>query len=281
MSRVLVPYTNQLFISLLKKIMSPQNSFLLSYLLYDLFAIFFSLVSIFYFLKLFFSIDQSMVGTLFVACSMPFTFNEAYSPWTLLQPGLFSLCLIFAFVNKKQYLPFMLLMIVATLNRETSIFIPAILFLAHFDIRAALKLKIPQSLRDHLKQIVMLLVIYIIIRSSLYLYLGSEAINDRPFSYMFHRNIQLEWARMAFIRTSVFFGFCWIFVILGYKTAPLFIKRVSLIIPVYFSTIAIYAVWTETRLLTPMYPILAALLLSFIYRTGTEDSRTPDRRLSP
>jgi hypothetical protein len=78
--RILVPYATNLLTSIFENALSTKGAFLLSYLLYDFFAIFFSLTAQFYFLKIFFSEDHSLIGTLFVSSIMPITFAEPYQP---------------------------------------------------------------------------------------------------------------------------------------------------------------------------------------------------------
>jgi hypothetical protein len=265
--RILVPYVTGLSTSVFEKVLPTKSAFLLSYLLYDLFAIFFSLTAQFYFLNIFFSKDHSLIGTLFVSSIMPITFAEPYQPWSLLEPGLFSLSLIL--MHERRFYGLFPVLILAALNRATAIFIPLMFLLIHLNFRDGFKAGVSLFFKKYFLQVVLLFLIWIGTRGSLLLMLGSGNEWVKPLGEIFLQNITWEYLRMASIKISIFFGVGWVFAILGYKAAPIFIKRASLIIPVYLFVIGVWGIWIEIRLLTSLYPLLTALMLSFIYPSSS------------
>jgi hypothetical protein len=270
--RILVPYTTNLSTSIFEYAFSTKGAFLLSYLLYDFFAIFFSLTAQYYFLKIFFSEDHSLIGTLFVSSVMPITFAEPYQPWSLLEPGLFSLSLIL--MHEKRYYSLFPVLIIATLNRATAVFIPIMFFLVHLDFQGGLKVCVPRFFKKYFLKVVVLFLIWMGVRGSLWVILGKGDEWVKPLEEIFLQNINWEYLRMASIKISIFFGACWIFAILGIKTAPAFIKRASLVIPIYLFVIGVWGIWIEIRLLTPLYPLLTALMLSFVYPCSENKNST-------
>lgn len=75
---------------------------------------------------------------------------------------------------------------------------------------------------------------------------------------------------LAAANLTMLFGVCWLFAVLGWSRAPSFIRRAAIIIPFYLATIAVFGIWWEVRLVMPLYPILFALALSYLY-----DAREP------
>ena len=194
---------------------------------------------------------------------MPLTFAEPYQPWSLLEPGLISLSLFL--IHEKRYYYLLTILFLATLNRATAVFIPMIFFLVHLDFKSGVKTWVRNFFKKYFFKIAALFLVWIGVRQGLLFYLGAGSGMLNPVREIFMRNINGEYLRMALIKISMFFGFCWVFAILGYKNAPTFIKRASWVIPIYLCVIGVWGLWIEIRLLTSLYPLLTALMLSFVY----------------
>jgi hypothetical protein len=66
------------------------------------------------------------------------------------------------------------------------------------------------------------------------------------------------------VNWSVFFGAFWLFVVVGVRKAPSFIRNAAIIVPFYFA--AMFPTnWYETRPLMTLYPIFVGLGLSYLY----------------
>jgi hypothetical protein len=213
--RVLVPFTCNIFINILSLIFPKKLSFLFTYGVYDLFSICFTLIMLFLWLrKIGFTKEQSLIGVLFVGGTVPIALRDHwYQPWSLLEPGFFSLALILAvFYRDKIWLHF-LLTALATLNRETAIFIP-LLFLLTLDFKNS-------SIKQFLSLLFMFLIwagIFFALR-----YFRGNAPHVETIIGLFSHNTQ----KVALIHTMInwvlFLGSFWIFVFLGYKRATKFI----------------------------------------------------------
>ena len=121
--RILVPFVMEALAKTLPRFIPANKRFLLSYLVYDIAVVFFILGLLFVYLRLWFSVEQSLIGVLFVSSTMIVAMkNHYYQPWSFLETVLFTFGLLAIF--KKKYVVFAVLVVLATLNRATAIFLP-------------------------------------------------------------------------------------------------------------------------------------------------------------
>jgi hypothetical protein len=168
-------------------------------------------------------------------------------------------------MHEKRYYFLFPILILATLNRATAVFIPIMFFLVHLDFQDGFKVGVSRFFKKHFIKVLILFLIWMGVRGCLWLILGKGNEWVKPLEEIFLQNINWEYLRMASIKISIFFGACWFFAVLGFKTGPIFIKRAYLVIPIYLFVIGVWGIWIEIRLLTPLYPLLTALMLSFVY----------------
>lgn len=259
--RILVPFAAEFFTKVLSTVVSVKAAFLLSYAAYDLLAVFFLLTILFLWLRTWFNREQSLIGVLFVAGTMPIALQDHYfQPWSLLEAGLFVAALLA--IHRKRYWLLSFLVALASLNRETAVFIPLAFFLtidkkSFFNTRS----------KNDWKPVLLfgqLLLIWAIVFWGLRYSLGS-APHIATIAGLLARNTSLGSLFYTFVNGSLFLGGLWVFALLGFRYAPRFIKRVALIVPFYLITVIIWGVWPEVRLLMPLYPVLVPLGLSFLY----------------
>lgn len=259
--RILVPFAAEFFIKALSTVVSVKAAFFLSYAAYDLVAIFFLLTILFFWLRTWFNREQSLIGVLFVAGTMPIALQDHYfHPWSLLETGLFVAALLA--IHRKRYWLLSFLVALASLNRETAVFIPLAFFLtidkkSFFNTRSKNDWKLVLLFGQ-------LLLIWAIVFWGLRYSLGS-APHVETIAGLLAGNIPKIRLFHAFVKGSLFLGGLWVFALLGFRYAPRFIKRVALIVPFYLITVIIWGRWTEVRLLMPLYPVLVPLGLSFLY----------------
>jgi hypothetical protein len=218
-------------------------------------------VILFFWLRTWFNTEQALIGVLFVAGTMPIALQDHYfQPSSLLEAGLFTAAL--HAIHRKRYWLLASLVALAALNRETAIFIP-LAFLLTIDIKDLLN----ASGKNDWKRIVLsggLFFIWAAVFWGLRNFLGSTS-HVLTLAGLLARNTTKASLLSTFVNGSLFLGGLWVFAFLGFRYAPRFIKQVTLIVPLYLSTILVWGVWYEVRLLMPLYPILVPLGLSFLY----------------
>jgi hypothetical protein len=64
---------------------------------------------------------------------------------------------------------------------------------------------------------------------------------------------------------DLFLGIFWLFIPLGFKAAPSFVRKMAWLIPAYLVVIMFYAIWFEVRLLMPLYPVLIPIGLAYLF----------------
>ena len=264
--RLLVPYLVEGLNKVLSLFLPIKDAFLQSYKVYDLLAIFFLLAMLYYWLKTWFTNEQALVGVLFVAATMPIALqNHFFQPWSFLEAGIFSAALLA--IHKKRYWILTFLVICASLNRETGVFIPFIFFLT-IDIKIIFNTKSKVAWKPILLFGGLLLTWAVVFLGLRYFRGNISPIAN--IAELFARNTTRANLSVTLENGSLFLGGLWVFACLGYQYAPPLLKKVALIIPFYLFTILLWGVWYEVRLLMPMYPIIVPLGLSFLYsRPGT------------
>lgn len=260
--RILAPMVGELIKRSLSIVYPMPTAFLLSYAIYDLLAFFSLLASLFLWLRTCFDREQSLIGVLFVAGTIPIALQDHYfQPWSLLEPGFFSLALLA--IYRKRYWLLALFVGLASLNRETAVFIPLVLLLT-INMKSLLNAR---SVNDEWKSILLfggLFLIWAAVFFGLRYFRGS-APHIETIEGLLARNITKDSLFYTFINGSLFLGGLWAFAVLGFRYAPVFIKRVALIVPLYLVTVMVWGVWKEVRLLMPLYPVIVPLGLSFLY----------------
>jgi hypothetical protein len=259
--RILVPFVGEALTRALSTVLPAKISFLLAYAIYDLLAVFFLLAILFYWLSTWFNEEQALIGVLFVAGTMPIALqNHYFQPWSLFEAGLFTAAL-FA-IQRKRYWLLASLVALASLNRETAVFIP-LAFLLTIDTKSLLSAKS----KNDWKPIVLfggLLIIWAVVFWGLRYFLGSTP-HVETIRGLLARNTTKGKLFQTLVNGGLFLGGFWAFAFLGFRYAPPFIRRVALIIPIYLITVLVWGMWHEVRLLMPLYPVLVPLGLSFLY----------------
>lgn len=265
--RILVPFVGEVLTQGLSVVCSVKASFLLAYAVYDLLSISFLLVVLFFWLRTWFTRDQALIGVLFVAGTMPIALQDHYfSALVFLEAGLFSAALVA--IHRKHYWLLASLVVLASLNRETALFIP-LAFLLSIDMRSLLN----SRSKNEWKPILIfsgLLLIWAAVFVGLRYFLGSAS-HIETIEGLLARNTTKGSLFRTFVNGSLFLGGLWVFALLGFRHAPSFIKRVALIVPPYLITVAAWGVWYEVRLLMPLYAVLVPLGLSFLYPQEGKD----------
>ncbi len=259
--RIIVPFAAEVFTKALSVVLPIKASFLLSYAIYDLLAVFFLLAILFFWLRTWFNREQALIGVLFIAGTMPIALQDHYfQPWSLLEAGLFSAALLA--IHRKRYWLLASLVALAALNRETAIFIPIAILLT-IDMKSLLNIRSKNDWKPFLL-FGGLFLLWAAVFWGLRYFLGSTS-HIETIEGLLTRNTTKGSLFYTFVNGILFLGGLWVFAFLGFRYAPRFIKRVVLIIPLYLITVMVWGVWYEVRLLMPLYPVLVPLGLSFLF----------------
>lgn len=274
--RVLVPFVVEAARRLMDFVMSAESALLFAYVLYDFIAIWAFLILLGKLFATWFTGEQSLIGSLLVACLLPVSLRDHYyQPWSLLEATLFTAALLLMCRQRegvesawRNYLGLAAVVLVASLNRETAVFIPVAFAAANFAPPRAM----PREMVSRRKALLLTLgylalwgVVFLALR-----WLRGPAEPVETIDSVLGRNLRPTALRNLFVNLGLFLGPLWFLTILGFRKAPIFVRRVAWVIPFYVVAVALWGVWYEVRLLMPLYPILVAFVLSFLYVRGTE-----------
>lgn len=213
-------------------------------------AIVMMLWSLFAYLRVWFSDEAALIASLVAACTIRITMRQHdYAPYSYLEPTFVALALIA--ILRRQHAWLAVLIVLATFNRETAIFLVLLYFVTS----------------DFSRHAFTWTAIYGAVWSAVYLsirYVGGDA--DRYWTIPLVLRTNLSQPGLTAFNVTVLLGAFWIFAALGWSQAPRFVRRTALIVPAYLITIAVWGIWWEVRLLMPLYPVLFALALSFLYQ---------------
>ena len=197
--------------------------------------------------------------------------DHYFQPWSILEAGLFAAGLLC--VRDRRYRLLALVVALASLNRETAIFIPLALFFAVAGSKGEDGAGFPGG-----GKALLLFVGYVAIWAAAFFGMRT-LLGDAPRVVTVEELLARNTISPAIFRTAVhlalIFGAFWIFAVAGFRRAPEFVKRTTLIAPLYLAAVALWGVWYEVRLLMPLYAIVIPLGLSSLYR-GRDASLRPD-----
>lgn len=234
---------------LLSSVMPYERAYDRVSVVFYLAAITAMLWSLFAYLRVWFREEAALVATLMAACTLRITMRQHdYAPFSYLEPTFVALALL-AILNKR-YIWLGALIAVATFNRETGIFLVLLYFVTSERRRA-----------DWIRTIQyggIWVLCYGLMRL-----VGGDA--DRYWTPELVWRTNMSQPQLAAFNISLLLGVFWLFAALGWKHAPPFVRRTALVAPPYLVTVAIWGIWWEVRLLMPLYPILFALALSYLY----------------
>ncbi len=249
--RILVPYIIQSIGALFPG--NPKDNFLFSYFLYYQFSIAFTLFMLYGFLRFWFSRKLAFTGLLITAISLLVAFGDGYfQPWSILEIGLFTAGLMAIYKDKSVLLAVIILM--SSLNRETGVVLCLAYLLVHMSPNRPFML--PRQILCSVGYVAIWAAVFVGLR----LWLG--IVPQLSLTEIIQRNLTPSALFFTVINLFLFLGALWILVFHGYKTAPDFIRKAWRVVPVYLVFYLVFGLWQEVRLLSTLYPILVATILS-------------------
>ena len=255
--RILVPHIVKAIGSFLPESYSHIDRFLASYLFTYIASVTLGLTTLYAYLRLWFSRSLSLLGVLVTGISMLVAFGDGFfQPWSLLEIGIFTLCLLAIYYQRLGLL--FILVIIATLNRETGILV-GVTYLLTQSTWNKFQFRVPNK-------VVMWTCCYLLVGGlvliGLRLWLGTAeqltllqvlAVNLDPLNLIAGAG-----------NLILFLGVFWWFIGKGYHLSPPFVKKTWRIVPLYVLVVAVFGIWKEVRLLTLLYPILMPTGISLL-----------------
>jgi hypothetical protein len=254
--RVLVPFLLAAGTRLFGLVASSQTAFLDATFVYDVLVLTLQLVVLYVWFREFFEPLHSVLGVTFTAGLTVLTLAYfTYQPWSILEVALFGLGFLLAYRGHWGWVG--VVVVLASLNRETGVFLPLALFLS--------------SLNDRRRETFVsfgYLVLSTAIFAGLRLVRGSadpvDALPD-----VISRNLDRNNLIAAALGIPLFLGVGWAYAALGLRSAPAFLRRLVRVVPFYLLAFAIWGWWREVRILTSLYPVLVPLALAYLsFETG-------------
>jgi hypothetical protein len=271
--RVLVPFLLDGLTHVLAFLGPTQNPYLGASLVYDCVALALQFLMLYALFRQFFSPLHSMLGVSFVSGVTVLTLAYfTYQPWSILEVALYALGFLLAYRGQWAWVG--VTIVLASLNRETGVFLPLALFLASLqDIRPfglSMLRRVAHRRETYLSFAFLLLSTLIF--GGLRLVRGSADPVDE-LSNVIIRNVQRNNVIAAASAVPLVMGFGWVYAALGYRRAPGFLRGVARVVPFYLAAFAIWGWWREVRILTSLYPVLVPLVLVYCCQAGVLPGR--------
>jgi hypothetical protein len=205
--------------------------------------------SLFAFLRVWFTEEAALIASLAAACTLRITMRQHdYAPYSFLEPTFVALALLA--IVRQQHAWFGVLVALASFNRETAVFlVPLYLVTSDWSRQAWIRTAAYGAIWA---------AIFLGVRA-----VGGDAERYWTMDLVFRTNMAQP--QLALANLTMLLGVFPLLAMLGWSRAPAFVRRSALIIPPYVVTVAVWGIWWEVRLLMPIYPILFALALSYLY----------------
>jgi len=247
--RVLIPVMVEGPIRLFARVMPYEQAFDRAYAIFYFLAMVSMLWALHTYLTEWFTDDQALVGVLLVACTIRITIRQHdWAPGSYLEPGFFSIALLLILRDRRWW--FALLVAVASLSRETGVFL-VLLYVATAPIGW-------RSLRTAIAYLAVSGAVFVGVRL-----VQGDAERYWTLGRVLATNLSQPW--LAAFNVTVLLGAIWLFAVLGFARAPLFARRAAAVIPIYAGAIVVWGIWWEVRLLMPLYPLVLPLALSYLF----------------
>jgi hypothetical protein len=261
--RLLAPYTAELMIKGFSVLFVYERALKFAYALWCMLAMSTTVVGSWLYFRLWFSGGLATSGALLVGSSIltiMLTKESYQNHWSLIEPGFWALGFWCIAQDRKGLLA--LVIILATANRETGCFIVLAYILSNTDIFRA---RPDSTIRSKRKWLVGYVCCYLLTYSLIRAWQGNVELAV-PVGQILSLNLtDHSWA--YFLRKlGLALSFFWVLVVLGAKYAPKQVLMACRVIPFYLAAVFIFGIWQEVRLLTPTFPLLVAVGLSFVER---------------
>ena len=260
--RVLVPVLLEMGMRAFAFVGSPQQAFQAASLTYECAGFVMQFLALYALFRQFFAALTAFLGVTFAAGMTVLTLAYfTYQPWSILEVAFFALGFLLAYRRRWAWLT--LVVVLASLNRETGVFLPLAVFLESLNEFPSWRMR---SIRRETVLAFGLVLLSTAIFLGLRLVRGSaEPVDQLP--DVIRRNLERNNLIAAAMGVPLLLGFGWIYAVLGWRSAPEFLRRMARVVPFYLAAFAIWGWWREVRILTSLYPVLVPLVLVYCCKT--------------
>jgi hypothetical protein len=249
--RLLAPCLTESSVRILAPRLGRERAFLASYFAFDVLGYACTLVAMMLLLTVLGHVPaEALAGSVLVAALVPLTLRfQWYQPWSIVEPGLLALGL--AALIRRRTTALVLLTILATLNRETGIYLALAALFAFPRARSS--------------WVAFAAGLGVLVTARLVLGDGPREVS---FADAWARNTQPANVRAALLGAALLLGPVPFVAARAFPRAPRVLRRASLLVPVHLALIAVFGVWMETRLLIPLLAVLVPLAWSRWFPTS-------------
>jgi len=252
--RVLLPYSAETMARALAGAVGYRGALLASYGILEALSLLLLSLALYYYLGCFFPPLPSLLGVLLAHISMVVALRDHYfQPWSLANGAFFALAALF--LCRRRLALFAFVVLLSAFNRETSLVLP-FMYLFVFMKKGRFR----KVALGSLLLLVLWIGAYLFVRN-----LQGQATHLYTLSEILAKNLRPKYLVYLFLNLSLFLGVLWFYAAAGFGKAPVFVRRLSLVLPLYLVPVILFGVWKEVRLLIPLYPVLLPLALSFLF----------------
>lgn len=212
------------------------------------------------FLKKWFSTEVTLVGTLFVFAALPITYGQIAQPSD--QPSLFFWALALLLMREKKDAWLIPVLLIATLNRETTLFLVLAYFFVRWDEYPKGKL-IGYSAAYGL--------CWLAVYEGLRLWIGPRDYYTDYWQY--GHNLSQWYFSIAF--PALLFGVFWVLALMDWSKKPKLLTRSALIIPPFVLIHFFIANLMEARLFDVLFLIMVPLALFTLFKESALPEKKP------
>lgn len=195
------------------------------------------------YLQTWFSPAAATGGTLMLAVVLPFTYLPVVQESDPINLLIFTLA--FWAMVKGQDLLLIPIILIGTLNRETTAMLPAVFFLGNLGVKPIRKL---------VYKTFILVFCWCLVYGGLRLFYGQRSYYTDVI--MWKNNIA---SLSPSIQVLLLYGMVWVLSLFGARSGPLLLRRAILLLPFYLALHYIIALVDETRLFLPWAPVVIPL----------------------
>ena len=260
--RVLVPFVAELIIRPLAPIQGYDAAFRAVYAGFYGAALFGLLLLLQRYSQLWFSAEQSLIGVLIVAATLPITLRyHTFAPWSILEAVMITAGL--TWIARGQTVYVLPLTVIATLNRETAILLPIATFIdAAATPLAARRWSFP------IAALALWVATFVMVR-----FARGPSVDLLTLNAIWAMNVSTQGMKTALPAIALFLGITgWLLTGYGISVSPSFVRRMLWLTVFYLPLYFIFGYWYEVRLLMPLYPVLVPAMVAGTARLAAESN---------
>lgn len=272
--RVLAPLLTELMVRAFEPVAGRPQAFQLAYTIWNFAGVFALLWATRLLAGLWLGPGRALLGAVFLALPLWVSFRiQPYAPWSAPEAALFVLGLLALAGQRGSWL--LALVVVATLNRETALFLPLAALATACPWPPVPAREVLTRLRVPLAALALWGLTYGILR----LVIG-PAPRVLGLAETLAQNVKPGNVETALRQLALFLGPAWLLFPLGIRRAPPFLRRACLVILPALVLYAVFGRWREVRILLPLAPLVAVVAL-FALPGGSRSTSARQGPVSP